>query len=119
MLDGHCRPSHKSKKDTKRWCKGKPGVEHDYRWVAYEDLPNAPYQFKDTSRPDYRNKAELVWEFQVCAACGKQRYPTRNTHRNCGGVVTSTKQTRIIQTTWGKHHQSAFACDKCHQTLWR
>jgi hypothetical protein len=43
------------KKDTRRWCKGKPGVEHDFSIVR-------------DAWPMNGNCAYIV---DVCAACGK------------------------------------------------
>lgn len=48
---------HAGKKDTRRWCKGKVGVEHQKEWK-----PDNKYPFKEASpRMDYR-----------CTSCGKR-----------------------------------------------
>lgn len=48
-------PAHKSKKDTKRWCRGKVGVEHDFG----------------------RSSTLLTWagdtvHWDVCKTCGRK-----------------------------------------------
>ena len=46
-------PKHRSNKDTKKWCKGKVGVEHQLKCMVYSEL-------LDTSRA------------LVCTECGKR-----------------------------------------------
>lgn len=54
---------HRSRKDTKRWCKGKVGREHAYRWIL------SPIRF-GTQPPSW-------WE-ELCETCGrKARWCTR------------------------------------------
>lgn len=48
--------SHRTKKDTKKWCRGKVGVEHDYE---YQIPPNDSFIYK--MQP-------------ICLNCGKQDY---------------------------------------------
>lgn len=48
-----------SKKDTKRWCKGKVGVEHKLECRDYVATKNAP---------EYLNR----WKLLICTACGKE-----------------------------------------------
>lgn len=50
------------RKDRKRWCRGKVGVEHDPHWVLYDDLKhyNSPWA-KDRQ-----------WRVNVCKNCGKE-----------------------------------------------
>jgi hypothetical protein len=45
-------------RDTKRWCKGKEGAEHQFTWV---------FQFAD-----YRDRDHKQWEQQVCSVCGRK-----------------------------------------------
>ena len=58
-------PRHRSSKDTKRWCHGKIGVEHDKQW-----------------RPEQRTRAwdVLPWREELaCVNCNKvfeSRYPS-------------------------------------------
>lgn len=49
---------HQSGKNTKRWCRGKVGVEHMPKCVPY----------KGTSAPEYAK----TWRELVCTRCGKQ-----------------------------------------------
>ncbi len=51
------RPRKANKKDTRRWCRGKLGLEHRYHWQP---------------------KSGSHWFEEVCSGCGKQR-------RWCGG----------------------------------
>lgn len=50
-----------SKKDKKRWCKGKPGVEHEYDWAV-------PVNACNHSRDR---------EYLVCQKCGKMKWDSR------------------------------------------
>jgi hypothetical protein len=66
-------PRHRSKKDTKQWCRGKPGVKHQLQCMAYRDLS---YGALDTITAN--------WRILVCTECGKQLdhyYPMRYTDR--------------------------------------
>lgn len=53
-------PKHQAKKNTKRWCRGKVGVEHRFEWIH------------DT-RYDYQLKSDprTWWWTEKCIACGK------------------------------------------------
>lgn len=57
-----CSPtatSRKSKsKDTKKWCRGKVGIEHKMAWVD-------PY-------PNQYTRIRGVWYDYLCAECGKK-----------------------------------------------
>ena len=33
-------PGHRAKKDTKRWCRGKVGREHEGEWKGYDEVNN-------------------------------------------------------------------------------
>lgn len=73
-------PKHRSKKDTKRWCGGKPGLEHDGKWMSYEDLwtpPNTPQNIELREERRKRREADphayhSRFEVQVCQRCGKK-----------------------------------------------
>lgn len=52
------RPPGGSTKDTKRWCRGKPGREHQPACKDYNDIKKVDH-FKG-------------WKTLVCEACGKQ-----------------------------------------------
>jgi len=49
---------HRSSKDTKRWCKGKHGVEHTPECMSF--------------RPSYMPSTAEPWRELVCTACGKK-----------------------------------------------
>lgn len=51
--------SKKSKKDTKRWCKGIEGREHEWEMT----IPKNDARFK-----------RLFWRLNICKNCGKQDY---------------------------------------------
>lgn len=48
-----------TRRDTKKWCRGKIGVEHKPVCVAYNDLKNSSVHAPD-------------WKILICTACGKQ-----------------------------------------------
>lgn len=54
---------HRSKKDRRRWCGGKPGVEHEFLWRGLGDE-------KYSGRPALA-KTLNIWEIKVCQKCGK------------------------------------------------
>lgn len=62
----------KGKKDTKQWCKGKVGVEHERvivrsNWAhGMRCHPSPPWRLK--LRPDYR---WTCYHMQICVKCGK------------------------------------------------
>lgn len=51
-------PVRRSKKNTRRWCKGRVGVEHDYQWNVLPWI------------------GTLKQRLKVCVNCGKQDYRT-------------------------------------------
>jgi hypothetical protein len=52
-------PKHQSKKNTRKWCKGKVGVLHQPKWRAWTKLP-------------YRGKVDDSTSLEfVCERCGK------------------------------------------------
>lgn len=51
-------PKHRSSKDTKRWCRGVPGREHQWRWQEY--------------LPSYPHRANIVWSESRCKNCRKR-----------------------------------------------
>jgi hypothetical protein len=61
------QPKHKSKKDTKRWCAGHIGREHDYQWVVDERFDYA-WIISGTRTP-----ADKQWYVLKCSQCGKQK----------------------------------------------
>jgi hypothetical protein len=54
------RPPSVSRRDTKKWCRGKVGVEHKSYCVSYNDLKNTRATYADE------------WKVLICTACGKQ-----------------------------------------------
>ena len=68
-------PRHRSRKNTRRWCRGKPGVEHEFRRLTWHQLPN-----RISLRTYQHDTGECVlcrWLFDVCEQCGKQLMVTR------------------------------------------
>lgn len=68
------------RKDTKRWCRGKAGIEHKPVCVAYNDLKNVSFHAPG-------------WKVLICTACGKQLKhwwpsPFRPTMENAPDWVT-------------------------------
>lgn len=53
------RPPSNSKKNTKRWCKGKAGVEHTGECKAYDDVKHSGLKCPE-------------WKILVCKTCGKE-----------------------------------------------
>ena len=53
------RPPSGSKKNTKKWCRGKVSVEHKPVCVAYNDLKNVHFSVPD-------------WKVLVCSECKKE-----------------------------------------------
>jgi len=55
-------PRHATRKDTKRWCRGRVGVEHQYAWQR-------------SRKHDYGRvpPPEPGWYIEACSLCGRQR----------------------------------------------
>ncbi len=70
---------HSSKKDTKRWCKGKVGVEHEWENII---PPNDSLAFR---------------KFDICKNCGRQSYA--NIKYYC-----RTHDTWDKHVYWNKNH---------------
>lgn len=62
VVDDSWRPS-PSKKDTRRWCRGKVGRDHNFERKTW-------YEVHHTARraPGYMDK----WAYDVCSECGKR-----------------------------------------------
>lgn len=54
-----------AKKDTKRWCRGKEGVEHKARCRNYDDV-------KGPLRVSTTIVSHHGWKLLVCDVCGKE-----------------------------------------------
>lgn len=62
------RPVGGSKKDTKRWCKGKSGVEHTLVARDYTEVKHAgKFLFGARQRNIYEG-----WKILLCSDCGKE-----------------------------------------------
>jgi hypothetical protein len=85
MMDDERDPRYRgTRKDRRRWCRGRPLVSHDWRWVNAQTLPNAT---SDRRARDPRAHAWRIHERQVCWVCGK--YGDRRVRcRWCGVVAT-------------------------------
>jgi hypothetical protein len=69
-------PKHRSKKNTKKWCKGKIGLEHDP-----EIKPSSMYNYWKTSDPERPacrkptwvgwHREWMCWHVRACRRCGK------------------------------------------------
>ncbi len=57
------RASHGGKRNTKRWCNGKVGVEHVGKCLKYRDVKR--------SHPDHPSLF-ATWRLLVCSKCGKE-----------------------------------------------
>jgi hypothetical protein len=53
-------PKHRSKKNTKKWCRGKPGIVHTPRWELWDRFLG----FAKNKQDQY-----LIYK---CTKCGKQ-----------------------------------------------
>lgn len=86
VKDPPAAPRHRSRKDTKRWCRGKVGVEHRYEWVRDERRDYA-HALRGERTPDekmwwHRRCSECLREAEYCAGffgeciCGRHRKPS-------------------------------------------
>lgn len=57
-------PKLPKKKDTKRWCKGKVGVEHQLKCYSYDELKNKNSSLAGSFGKD--------WKILACTVCGKE-----------------------------------------------
>lgn len=79
VLPEEPRPGKSKVKDTKRWCKGKVGREHEAEWVPLCTLWNS-----DTPQQrEYDKERDRTCHFDVlyCHVC-KKRIRLRETARN-------------------------------------
>lgn len=71
------RPKGGSKRDTKRWCKGKVGVEHTPKCFDYAEVKRGPWL--------------KGWKLLACTECGKELdtwWPSARNKRNKPDWVT-------------------------------
>ena len=54
-IDAHVPRTRGNSRDTRRWCKGRPGIEHIYHWVTWFSHP------------------AWIAQHQRCATCGRIR----------------------------------------------
>lgn len=57
MIDDDKPIPHRSKKDRKKWCKGKPGIEHVLKCMHYVGA---------------YHESHPIWRELVCVKCGKR-----------------------------------------------
>lgn len=57
------RPPSGSKKNTKRWCRGVVGREHDAEWQSYVERKHCQGLFFEALKH---------WSVLVCKSCGKE-----------------------------------------------
>jgi hypothetical protein len=73
ILDAPTEPNTSKKKDKKRWCRGKEGVEHKLQCMKYNEVKHTKYSFGET------------WRLLVCTECGKEldyHYPHNFTNKD-------------------------------------
>lgn len=73
---GECRPPHAGSKDTRHYCKGKVGVEHQWRWMRCVDIPNDSFHGR-------RRSESIIRERLVCVVCMKLDYRARDRCAHC------------------------------------
>lgn len=64
-------PKHKTKKDTKKWCKGKVGLTHEFKSKPYHVVTGLSFM-KDSH-----------WIIDVCINCGKRTSMRHNLNIKC------------------------------------
>lgn len=77
---GECRPPHHGSKNTRHYCKGKIGVEHQWRWMRCATIPNESYYHK-------RHGNAITYERLVCIVCMKLDYRTRERCSCCTAML--------------------------------
>lgn len=76
-----------AKKDTKRWCRGKPGVEHRPVCRDYSEAKLTRFVAHD----GHEVKLHKGWKLLVCTECGKELeryYPWGHDKKNPPAWVT-------------------------------
>lgn len=66
------QPHYKSKKDTKRWCKGKVGVKHEYDLVKAERHEGFVYTVVGRNDVGERRSPDSLWIEFRCVHCRKE-----------------------------------------------
>jgi hypothetical protein len=62
-------PKHKGKKKkTRKWCKGKVGVEHKTKWIKISELKHTCNALKEIME----RKGKYDRRVLVCVVCGKE-----------------------------------------------
>lgn len=92
--------AHRSKKNTKKWCKGKPGVEHV---PVISKPPNVPgWQKEDCRLDSWGLNFFLCDHHEICSTCFKSlRWPItqeecptwQKSQSGIGDVVTQKMET--------------------------
>ncbi len=87
LKEAPAEPRTRSKKDTKKWCKGVVGREHNWVWIYRDILPNTNRVrggvFKEPPLPTVEEEESVEWRRQnqwslpraanYCTICSKQR----------------------------------------------
>lgn len=79
-------PKHRSSKDTKRWCKGRIGVEHAKEWKDHW------YNFDRDSKRTLASREELA-----CVECNRQ-FETRRKEWSSGKLIAALRELRHLST---------------------
>lgn len=78
-------PKHRSSKDTKRWCKGRIGVEHATVWKDHW------YNFEArSSKRGLASREELA-----CVECGRQ-FDTRRKEWSSGKLIAALRELKNL-----------------------
>lgn len=94
---GECRPGHRSSKDTRRWCKGRIGVEHQWAWSQ-----------SVVKGADAATGERGFWvEHESCSGCGREKlhWPAfRRCH--CGTLMQKPEPSPALIAKWGRKSAS-------------
>lgn len=66
-LNSYAEPRRQSgrSKNTRRWCRGKIGRDHQTKCVKYNDV-------KRTNLATLENSTSRYWRILICTVCGKE-----------------------------------------------
>lgn len=105
---GECRPRHSSKKDTRRWCRGREGIEHHWEWRARQ-------------LSSLRQPGEMGYqvEEEYCRACERPRdryafYTLKDRRRcHCGELMRRLEVSYQHPSGPDVSCRNAARCDAC------
>lgn len=80
---GECQPPHIGSKDTRHYCKGKVGVEHQWRWMRCADIPNESWYHK-------RRGNTVNTERLICIVCMKIGSGSRERCACCSAILSAS-----------------------------